>query len=64
MSNPPSASTKSQSKSDKQRPQKPKSAAQRASEANRAQQLAVRNHTAQPRDRTAPGEHDTLLRKR
>lgn len=34
-----------------QRPEKPKTAAQRASEANRLQQLAVRDRTARPSDR-------------
>jgi hypothetical protein len=34
-----------------QRPQKPKSAAQRASEANTIQQHAVRTNTARPGDR-------------
>jgi len=34
-----------------QRPQKPKSAAQRASEANREQQVAVRNNAPRPADR-------------
>lgn len=58
MSNPPSTS----SKSDKQRPHRPKSAAQRASDANREQQLAIRANRARPNDRTTPGEHDTQLR--
>jgi hypothetical protein len=49
-------------KPEKQRPQKPKSAAQRASEANKAQQLAVRANAPRPNDRTGPGEHDTHLR--
>jgi hypothetical protein len=50
------------SKTEKQRPQKPKSAAQRASEANKAQQLAVRSNTSRPNDRTEAPTHDTLLR--
>lgn len=43
MSNPPHQKS--------QRPQKPKSAAQRASEANTLQQQAVRANTARPGDR-------------
>ena len=44
--------------SSSQRPQKPKTAAQRASEANRAQQLAVDAKAGRPNDRkaTQPGE--------
>ncbi|HEV7694448.1 MAG TPA: hypothetical protein VGO52_26665 [Hyphomonadaceae bacterium] len=50
------------SKPEKQRAQKPKSAAQRASEANRAQQVAIRENAPRPNDRTVQGEHDTLLK--
>ena len=53
--------TPSTSKPEKQRPQKPKSAAQRASDANREQQLAIRANRARPSD-GASGEHDTQLR--
>jgi hypothetical protein len=49
-------------KSDRQRPQKPKSAAQLGSEANRAQQVAIRANAPRPNDRTGPSEHDTLLK--
>ena len=42
MANPPQAA---------QRPQRPKSAAQRASEANTRQQLAVRTNSPRPSDR-------------
>ena len=49
---------------EKQRPQKPKSAAQRASEANRAQQLAVRSNTSRPNDRTAPETQDAFVRRK
>ncbi|MDP3738172.1 MAG: hypothetical protein Q8R02_12325 [Hyphomonadaceae bacterium] len=42
MSSPPSSGT---------RPQRPKTAAQRASEANTLQQRAVHTHTARPSDR-------------
>lgn len=54
--------TKPESRTEKQRPQKPKSAAQRAAEANKAQQLAVRANGPRPNDRTQPGEHDAHLR--
>ena len=42
-----------------QRPQKPKSAAQRASEANHAQQLAVNSKMARPSDRRTKQEGET-----
>lgn len=42
--------------SSSQRPQKPKTAAQRASEANRAQQLAVNAKGSRPSDRRATKE--------
>jgi hypothetical protein len=59
MSNPTSTS----SKTEKQRPQKPKSAAQRASDANREQQMAVRANRSRPSDRTTGvAEHDENLR--
>jgi hypothetical protein len=58
MTNPPSTS----SKPEKQRPQKPKSAAQRASDANREQQLAVRANRSRPNDRTTAPDHDENLR--
>ena len=35
-----------------------------ASEANRAQQLAIRANAPRPNDRTGPGEHDTLLKSK
>jgi hypothetical protein len=49
---------------DPQKPQRPKSAAQRASEANRLQQMAVRGNTPRPNDRrasdpTADGDQNT-----
>jgi hypothetical protein len=41
-------------------PQRPRTAAQRASDANRIQQQAVRNNTSRPSDRRAPdaARHD------
>lgn len=49
--------------SEKQRPHKPKSAAQRASDANREKQLAIRANRARPGD-GASGEHDQNLRSK
>ena len=42
-------------------PQRPRTAAQRASDANRIQQFAVRNNTSRPSDRRAPDapRHDS-----
>jgi hypothetical protein len=57
-----SSPTSRSSKPEKQRAQKPKSAAQRASEANRLQQVAIRENAPRPNDRTVAGEHDTLIR--
>ncbi len=57
MSNPPSDKTSDKRQS--QRPERPPSAAQRASEANRAQQAAVRAQTARPADRRTPVEGET-----
>lgn len=56
MSNPSLTSSKSE------RPQKTRSAAQRASDANREQQLAIRANLPRPNDRIAPGERNNLLR--
>ena len=41
----------SDSKNDRQRPHKPKTAAQRASEANNRQQIAINTHAPRPSDR-------------
>lgn len=45
--------------SNSQRPQKPMTAAQRASEANRQQQLAVNARGARPSDRRATRDGET-----
>jgi hypothetical protein len=50
MTNPPSKPPRTGATA----PQRPKTAAQRASEANKLQQAAVRNNTSRPDDRRAP----------
>ena len=59
MSNPPSTA-----KPPKQRPQKPKSKAQLASEANTLQQRAVRANLPRPSDRTGDGGHDQFIKRK